>query len=151
MLRKLRIAFSGMCGIVCVLLIVFWVRSYSKVENLYMHAWGSNLLIFSSGLGQFAVELLPPRPQNPNWRFISQPAAPIAAQLEKIKAVAPTFKVIRDPESSIVLMRFWIPVITAGLLAVIPWATTVPRFGLRALLVTVTLFAVVLGLVVAFG
>ena len=36
MLRIVRIAFSGMCGIVSVLLIVFWVRSYSKVENLYM-------------------------------------------------------------------------------------------------------------------
>jgi hypothetical protein len=69
-LRLLRIAFSAVCGIVCVLLIVFWVRSYSKVENLYVHAWGSNLLVFNSGLGQFAVELLPPRPQNPNWRFI---------------------------------------------------------------------------------
>jgi hypothetical protein len=79
----------------------------------------------------------------------SQPAAPIAAQLDKIKAVAPTFKVSHGQESSIVLMRFWIPDITAGLLAVIPWATTAPRFGLRALLVAVTLVAVALGLAVA--
>ena len=148
MLRKLRIAFFAVCEIVCVLLILFWVRSYSKVENLYVHAFGSNVLNFTSGLGQFAVSLLSPRPKTPNWRFISQPAAPIAAQLEKMAVVAPTFKLTRGPVESIVVMRFWIPVIASGLLAVIPWATRVPRFGVRALLLMVTVIAVVLGLVV---
>src|SRR5436190_1484788 len=32
--RKLRIAFSVGCGIVCVLLIVLWVRSYSVDQSL---------------------------------------------------------------------------------------------------------------------
>jgi hypothetical protein len=31
--RKLRIALSVACGIACVLLIVLWVRSYSKVDS----------------------------------------------------------------------------------------------------------------------
>jgi hypothetical protein len=150
-LRLLRIAFSAVCGIVCVLLIVFWVRSYTSVENLYMHALGSNVVNFSFGLGQLAVLLSPPQPQTPNWRFYSQPAAPIAAQIEKRGIVAPTLKVTRGPVESGVLMRFWIPVIAAGTFAVIPWVTTPPRFGLRILFILVTLVAVVLGLLVLFS
>jgi hypothetical protein len=37
MLRKLRIAFSALCGIACLLLIVLWVRSYSYLDDL--SAW----------------------------------------------------------------------------------------------------------------
>ena len=34
MLRKLRIAFSAVCGIVCLMLIVLLVRSYFRFDNL---------------------------------------------------------------------------------------------------------------------
>ncbi len=33
--RKLRIAWSVVCGIACVLLVVFWVRSYFKVDYVF--------------------------------------------------------------------------------------------------------------------
>ncbi len=32
--RKLRIAFSATCGIICLLLIALWVRSYYRVDSL---------------------------------------------------------------------------------------------------------------------
>jgi hypothetical protein len=35
MLRILRIAFSGLCGIVCVLTIALWMRSYRQYDTLY--------------------------------------------------------------------------------------------------------------------
>jgi hypothetical protein len=113
-----------------------------------VHIRGSNVLNLNSGLGQFAVGLGPPRPQTPNWRFISQPAAPIAAQLQKMKVVAPLLKVSRGPVESFVFMRFWIPVIATGALAVLSWVHW--RFSLRTLLLATTLVAAVLGLAVAF-
>ena len=137
----------------CVLLSALWARSYRHVDNLSLLIWRARVLQFSSGIGQFSVELRPAGvgtwPHARKWHFISQPAAPIRAQLEKIGAVRPTFRFMWHPQGSILFMRFWIPVFTTGFLAALVTIRWSKRFSLRTLLIATTLVAVVLGIAAA--
>src|SRR3954470_13955494 len=51
--RKLRIAWSVVCGIACVLLIVLWVRSYTQLDIVTYRA--SGMVNAHSISGHFAV------------------------------------------------------------------------------------------------
>jgi hypothetical protein len=53
-LRYLRIAFSALCGIICLLLIVLWVRSYYFNEQVSGPAFGKHLA-FQSRQGRAAM------------------------------------------------------------------------------------------------
>jgi hypothetical protein len=53
--RKLRIAFSAVCGIVCLLLIVLWVRSYSRWDYCVAQLPGPQFCGVGSELGVLAV------------------------------------------------------------------------------------------------
>jgi hypothetical protein len=50
-LRKLRIAWSVACGVLCVLLIVLWVQSYSQPEMKFLRLTTNQGLRFSSDGG----------------------------------------------------------------------------------------------------
>src|SRR6188474_3195978 len=54
--RKLRIAFSAVCGLACVLLAALWVRSYWREDFLFLsplpHQWRAQI---SSGEGRLHV------------------------------------------------------------------------------------------------
>src|SRR6476659_989396 len=54
--RKLRIGWSVLCGIVCVLLIVLWVRSYSQPEWKFLRLTTKQGLLLKSngGIGEVA-------------------------------------------------------------------------------------------------
>lgn len=134
------------------LLVVLWVRSYRQVDNLALRVWGARALCFNSGLGQLAIELRPASvvtwPNNINWHFVSQPAAPIRARLEKMAVVPPTFRFSPLPAGSILYMRYWIPVFATGFLAAVLGIRRPLRFSLRTLLIVTMLIAVVLGAIV---
>jgi hypothetical protein len=51
LLRYLRIVFSVTFGIVAVLLVVLWVRSYRQVDHVNVRLWNARILTFYSGLG----------------------------------------------------------------------------------------------------
>ena len=150
MLRYLRIAVTALSLTACVLLVALWVRSYSRVENLIVRS-NSRIVQFSSGLGQIAIEWQPfiagMWPEAPTWQTMSQPAAPIAAQIEKIGASRPTLNFRQIGNQSIVFMRHWIPVLVTGLLATVFGIPDLRRFFLRTLLIVTTLVALGLGIV----
>src|SRR5262245_33628800 len=52
LVRGLRIAWSVWCGILCVLLVLLWVRSYWWSNALVIHAFGGRLLEVSSDSGR---------------------------------------------------------------------------------------------------
>src|SRR5687768_601998 len=60
MKRKLRIAFSIVCGIVCLLLIALWVRSYWRLEILEKRT-GLQAVQISSVKSRIAIAHLDPR------------------------------------------------------------------------------------------
>ena len=53
--RKLRIAWSVVCGIACVLLIALWVRSYSSLDEVYGNLTGKQKCTVDSLKGRIKV------------------------------------------------------------------------------------------------
>ena len=67
--RKLRIAWSVLCGIACVLLIVLWVRSYATGDFIVMDASINKYLIVHSQKG--IIEVYPSRkPEGGLWLVV---------------------------------------------------------------------------------
>jgi len=131
--RNLRIAWSAFFGILCLLLIVLWVRSYCFIDALYLELSKSRCLILDSIQGLFLFGVFPrsTMPPNTNWwlGFF---------ELEPGMQVIPPTKFITIP--------IWSAVLICATLALAPWMSLAKRFSLRTLLIATTLVAVVLGI-----
>jgi hypothetical protein len=142
-LRLLRIVFSIVCGIVGLLLIAFWGRSY-----WWMDQFGGPLLFprdleATSMNGGFVIQIHHHSRKN-RWYFrrtsLVQPGlAPAAFRF------GGDIRLIHKG----VCLPHWFLVITVGAFAAVPWIRWSPRYALRTLLIVTTLVAVVLGLAVA--
>jgi hypothetical protein len=130
--RKLRIAWSVMCGILCVLLIMLWMRSYTTLDQIAVRAnitstqgriyigesfkgTGSPLTLFSNDL-------------------FGSPVYVITGRLN-----------LRPVGSGIVIPLYSLVIISAALAAAawLPW-----HFSLRTLLIATALMALGFGLIV---
>jgi hypothetical protein len=142
--RKLRIAWSVMCAIACVLLLVLWVRSY----------WCADLLIVSQTQGVVSTQgavrvcdfnLDSPAPQ---W-MISFPETLEGATSADYSIFG--FSNSQSPSSLLGRTRvpYWFFVFLSVVAATTPWIRF--RFTLRTLLIAITAVAVVLGLAVYLG
>ena len=139
--RKMRIAWSAVCGILCLLVIGLWVRSYWRADYLLVRISATQMLIASSHWGSTAVSI-------ESWRH---PPIPDAGYLG-----CPANRVRKGPywfyKSGPADNRLGIPIphlsltILMAILAAVPW---IRRFSLRVLLIAVTLFAAFLAILVA--
>jgi hypothetical protein len=158
--RKLRIAWSVVCGIACVLLVVLWVRSYwwcdmfekrtaSQLLQLdsrkgRLSFWQNNLgwpgqspkvtqlLLYSMDKGRFYGHCPADAYQKPFWNQASILAfGRFGSELQRV-----------------IFIPYWFPVLISSALAAVPWIRWSKRFSLRTLLIATTLVAVVLGLIV---
>jgi catechol 2,3-dioxygenase-like lactoylglutathione lyase family enzyme len=142
--RKLRIAFSVVCGLLCLLLIMLCVRSYRQSDTLYVRVLGMRVVQFDSTLGHLLIESpssaagLWRHPRE--WYFMTHPAP------QDESSGLPMFAVSLTLASPGILLNFWIAVLALGLGAGMPWVKI--RFSLRALLIATTLVAVILGTIV---
>ena len=149
--RKLRIAWSVMCGIVCVLLIVLWVRSFTVMDSLLFQYSSTSpcLRINSLHAGTFITF------RNYGygasvWRISHTPIAD-TFMLEDVngqKVNTAWFHVWRNNGTSEVYAPYWFPLLLSGAHTAAQWIGRSNRFSLRTLLIVTTLVAVVLGLVV---
>jgi hypothetical protein len=134
--RKLRIAWSVICGVLCLLLIVLWVRSYYRTDRIWrinsvvdtgFESAGGTLSYWQrtdvGGANRFPWHHDVSNPVTFFRRFAYANKAPVFA------IVCPT----------------WLPLIVIAPLGAI---SLVRRFTLRTLLIGMTLIAVVLGLIV---
>jgi hypothetical protein len=159
MLRKLRIAFSVICGILCLLLVVLWVRSYWWLDNFIGPLRGSVRYGVASGSGWLTVRYGNGKmdPQSfPEWTWQCRTVAEMEAvykQMEEsiqgttAKFTRPTFE-FGWKEDWGFQFPYWMPTVLVGILAVAaswrrPW-----RFSLRTLLIAMTLCALGLGAIV---
>jgi hypothetical protein len=148
-LLLLRLAFSVVCGTVCLLLIVLWIRSYSYVVNIQTlpmldRAFQCSLL---PGRIVFAVY----RPDAEWISTFSQIHKSEARFVRWDNANTRTFALnINDYGSGYVAIRFsyWFAASISTALATIPWLSWSRRFSLRTLLIATTLAALVLGAIV---
>jgi hypothetical protein len=164
--RKLRIAWSVGCGIACVLLIVLWVRSYWRVEQIsgtfgatVDQVTGKPGDKYGIGFGVFygcvgaeflnrsdRTSTLPHRPIRFTSRSTGDRTIPI---LRKAHPPILGFQWRFVPGGSTVYIPFWFLTSIVAIVAAIsaaPWLRW--RFSLRSLLIATTLVAVALGLAV---
>jgi hypothetical protein len=140
--RKLRIAWSVVCLIACVLLIVLWVRSYSYQQSLYAHFPVGGYLQITGCEGVIEIivndEKLPPGLRFNDDAFRGRKVLPWSFGF--------------TPRSRFGGWRidcnvpYWFAVALGVACSVVPWLPS--RFKLRTLLIATTLVAVVLGLIV---
>ncbi len=143
-LRRLRIAFSVVCGIVCLLLIVLWVHSYSYRDFIRAQhpAWGSASARSLQGKLSCLVDIY--RRRTPRWKarwgVRSTPIEEAIMELEGIEPTLPegksatSFTIVKRPDLLGIVIPYWSLMLCAFFLAVAPWLPWSRRFSLRTLL-----------------
>jgi hypothetical protein len=147
--RKLRIAWSVVWGIVAVLLIVLWVRSYWCFDTCSVCFDGNR----GHWLGSIAGEIRYGRPIDASgahglrWQTYDEPVNEWL-QHESPRNSVFGFRWGKSPQGphGCPIVPHWFPVLFFGLIAAAPWLPR--RFTLSTLLIATTLVAVVLGLFV---
>ena len=138
--RKLRIAFSGLCGLAAVLLVVLWARSYSRYYSVEIYRAPTGLSI-STQNGTVAFYTFP-YSLNSKIDYASSALGPNDFMRETYG-----IRYRRSAGESEIYIHYWLLVAP---LAVLSALFAVPslrwRFSLRTLLIATTLVALVLGL-----
>ena len=142
--RKLRIAWSVGCGIVCVLLIVLWVRSYQPSTEyrgrFQSHRNGG--FGISSVDGRFGIYAWDIRPNR--WDYLTDNWRSAYGQRSEPYGIL-GFAISRSWARGL-LLPYWFLILFVASIGWLSWFRW--RFTTRTLLIATTLVAVVLGLVV---
>jgi hypothetical protein len=150
LIRGLRIAWSVAWGILCVLLILLWVRSYKIRDSVWLPGSSYGLQI-NSLTGHFATFIV--SRASPTSQFVPAKVAHdrIAGRWADLfdKNVL-GFYFGRAGRELRVDMPHWFCVLALAIIGIAPWKFEGGRFSLRTLLIATTLIAVVLGLTVAY-
>jgi hypothetical protein len=150
--RKLRIAWSVVWGVVAVLLVVLWARSYQKWDTI----WSPSIITHDAGMSSneggayFFLYSTPPAPPSPLWqsRTITADISLNWRSWQRRMTFA-GFGITRLGTMTILLLPHWFCKLLIGSFATAPWLSRAQRrFSLRTLLIATTLVAVVLGLAV---
>jgi hypothetical protein len=147
--RRLRIPWSVCCGILCLLLIVFWVRSWRAPGRILIVRSQFGTVMTYSATGRLIGTATTKSPQ----------AKPLAVWLQSnggTRISDPPVDFIIYPElgfawgsvtnCSYALVPYWFPLAVLATLGVLPWLPW--RFSLRTLLIAMTVVAAILGLVI---
>jgi hypothetical protein len=144
--RSLRIAWSVMLGIPCLLLIAMWVRSYwwtDIVRGPLPAAYGFNLASIQGEVGFCAFEST-----IPDFALVSDAYVPPAndGQLFAHPIANPNlgFTFGPQPLGFMVVAPYWFWFDLCAVMAIGPWMRW--RFSARKLLIAVTIVAIQLGL-----
>jgi hypothetical protein len=126
--RKLRIAWSVLCGFACLLLIALWARSYWWADIVAHKNLGimSNRGMFYFGQDDSAATA--------GWFISSEPSEPNDIGWNS-----------DPPGQFFVCAPHWLLALTSVAIGAASW---IRRFSLRTLLIATTLVAVMLGLIV---
>jgi hypothetical protein len=147
--RKLRIAWSVVWGVVAVLLIALWLRSCWITDAVTVPV-GSRTLIFGSLPGECGAEIF--KGTGPGLQWNSRDTDQARADIPKTKpnlmaGVWGRFAYIYERGPGVIVPD-WFLIGVAAALSAAPWIRWPNRFSLRTLLITTTLVAWLLGLIV---
>jgi hypothetical protein len=133
--RWIRIGFSVVCGIICLLLIVLWVRSYYRLETA--HAWPGHTISTLNGrlLVDARFNLVESSGEYFVLRFVAGTSISLRGGAANLKPLGPG-------------IPMWLLTLGAATLAAVPWMGWSTRFSLRTLLIATTLLAILLGTIV---
>jgi hypothetical protein len=149
--RKLRIAFSAVCGVVCLLLIVLWVRSHNSVDFVQLGLNKSHGICVMSVIGRLWIYNPGPLPVNSEYPPFEMDSHTIGEKYYEADSWDFSGEVLgfswtSGSDSWHLTVPDWAFVLLTIALAAAPWLRW--RFSLRTLLIATTLVAVVLGLIV---
>jgi hypothetical protein len=146
--RKLRIAWSVGCGILCLLLIVLWVRSCWWVEAIRIPIQTSRGVIQIVSIpGLFGIGEIRPRRQEPFYRQSVFEWRDIFTR----KSNPPVFPShlrggwMHTKNVDQIFLPYWLLISSFGVIATAPWIHWSERFSLRTLLIAITLVSLILG------
>lgn len=142
--RRLRIAWSVVCGILCLLLIVLWVRSYwwdDLVEGPIL--WPHGCSLTSTG-GRLMLCGMDEDDPVTYWSFLSIEASSRYAIRKQFLGPVFAFHPSQEGGSYIHVPHWFLAIISAAMSILLAkqW-----RFSLRTLLIVITLVTVGLGLI----
>jgi hypothetical protein len=141
--RKLRISWSVAWGVLCVLLIAMWVRSYRWHDTLVFNVpsrasaagWNKGELFFVSNSPPITLRR----------EFSFQHEEPDYEH--KFEDTFLGFQSLMTNGNFLLLVPLWCATIVSIVCSATPWLRWSNRFSLRTLLIATTLVAVVLGLI----
>jgi hypothetical protein len=137
LIRGLRIAWSVWWGILCVLLVVLWVRSYAGVNSISWYR-GREAILFGSRDGRiFLFPFTVPAAHVISWEVNCGPVDPEMDLLISWRSNSRYYQ--RSAPH-------WRLIAISAITAVLPWLRW--KFSLRTLLFATTLIAAILGLIV---
>jgi len=150
--RRLRIAVSVFFGVLAVALCVLWVRSYWFFEYVLCPTIATKQIELVSYAGRVGAAILSGRENRPfGWGLASNRIVPDGdADARWARNAESMFSHLADASvlkfnAQRISLPYWRIVGVAAGFAAFPWIRL--RFSLRTLLIAMTLFAVVLGLV----
>lgn len=170
--RKLRIAFSAVCGILCLLLIALWVRSYVRLDQFLGPISATEYAACTSAVGELRLgksndpvlrRLFQNRPARRGFPLSVWETGPRGGPFFPASVPEPADRrIITWPRLNLnygvrppgvthdeLIVPYWLPVVLTATLASGPWIRW--RFSLRTLLIAMTLAAVALGLIFALS
>jgi hypothetical protein len=145
--RKLRIAFSVVCGIACLLLIAFWLRGHYRVEQLIAPIGGSEYVFVLSLPNRFGFGVCDESPTN-TWAVLSVPTDQWMASFYLNTGAPPAVLANQfSVDDGLILVPCWFGILLTIAASICPWLCW--RFSLRTLLIATMLVAVALGIIVS--
>ena len=144
--RKLKIASSVVCGVLCLPVIALWVRSYEFKDSIWLSGTNHGLQI-NSLTGHFAVYIIT-RP-SPNSKFVPSQTAhdQISGRwVEMFDKNVLGFYFGRNGRELRIDVPHWFCVLVIVMVGVVAWRIEW-RFSLRTLLIGMAAVAIFLGLI----
>jgi hypothetical protein len=137
--RKLRIAWSVACGVLCLLLIALWVRSHWRYDKVWWRDSSKTCCSLESNTGLLYVERLPILNTNAPSRGASSGPAYYS------RSIFGNFLFDTSPNGTYLLCPHWTLVVVALAATVAPWIHW--RFSVRTLLIGMTVVAVAVAMI----
>jgi hypothetical protein len=152
--RYLRIAWSVVFGIVCLLLIVLWVRSYWRRMAVKHFDTAAVYTTFFVNRGVAAHTRMDMGWNKGPWVIrdgdgsLTSATSPTGWTFQSVPSIDQTsnFEWNFHDHGHIVAAPIWTLALPFAAVTAVPWIRW--RFGLRSLLIAMTLFAVLLGLAI---
>jgi hypothetical protein len=149
--RTLRIAWSVAWGILCLLLIALWLRSYWWRDNYGFSFFGRQIVDANSMYGQLTLYWHDDGPEPNRLGLRTKRVKDHMADMERLLGrpevvPRPHFRLLRQQPVSYLLLPHWSVVLVIAVAAGASWLPF--RFSLRTLLIGMTVIAALLGFVI---
>jgi hypothetical protein len=148
-IRGLRIAWSVGWGIITVLLVALWVRSYSWRDEIKGPVTATHGTWMTSYQGRLRLITLPNVLYFPSgWKMQSLPPSGTTSWIQVPSRTLGFDITITDKNYFLATAPHWFIILISATLCAAPWVRW--RYSLRTMLIAATLATIGLGLVVAF-